>query len=197
MKKTMKRILLWLLTLLLLSAPVTALAAETDGSEGESAPEEEMTAEEVASEVRDLFSKVAERVGAKGTDLWESFRSVLSEIDLEALMTGLKNTLRGTRDLTDEQLREKIRSLAEDTHLELTDAQVERLVKLCRQLEKLNADDLRQKVENWRSGAEKLEDVKDTAEDVGETAGAFFRSLKTFFQRVGDMVSDLLGGEDS
>ncbi len=190
MKKAMTRLLLWLLTLLLLAAPVTALAADTDGTEkGNVSAEEEMM-----EQARDIFTRVAEQIRTQGTDLWEGFRAVISEIDVEELMTRLKNTFQGTRDLTDEQLREKIRTVAEETHLDLTDAQVDRLVKLCRQLEKLNIDDLRQKVEDWRSNTEKLEDIKDTAEDVGESAGSFFRSVKTFFQRVGDLVSDLLGG---
>ena len=50
MKKTMSRILLWLLTLLLLSAPVTALAAGPGGEEP--APSEEDLMEE-AQEVVD------------------------------------------------------------------------------------------------------------------------------------------------
>ena len=180
MKKTISRLLLCILTLSLLLSPVTALAAEPE------------TETDPMEEAREFLTRVGEKIRTGGTDLWESIRAVASEVDTEEIVSRLKNVFQSTRELTDDELREKIRTLAEDTHVTITDSQVERLVKLCRQMEKLNGDELRQKVEDVKSTADKLEDVKETAQDLGEKAGGFFQSVKTFFQRVGDLVSDLL-----
>ena len=187
MKKTMSRILLWLLTLLLLSAPVTALAAGPGGEEP--APSEE----DLMEEARDFLTRVGNKIRTGGTDLFESIRAVAADIDTEEITSRLEGVFQSTRNLTDDQLREKIRTLAEETHVSITDAQVDRLVKLCRQMEKLDGDALREKVEDIKSASEKFEDVKETAEDLGEKAGGFFQSVVAFFQRVGDLVSDLLG----
>ena len=127
MKKVLFRMLLLLLTLCLAAAPVTALAAEAE----EPLPTAEPGTDPM-EDARALMKELGEQLRTGGKDLLDGIRATLQSIDTRELMDRLGNIFQNTRDLTDEELAEKLRSLAEDTHVELTDAQVETLVKLCR-----------------------------------------------------------------
>ena len=191
MKKTLFRMLLLLLTLCLLAAPVTALAAEAE----EPLPTAEPGTDPM-EDARALMKELGEQLRTGGKDLLDGIRATLQSIDTRELMDRLGNIFQNTRDLTDEELAERLRSLAEDTHVELTDAQVETLVKLCRRLEGLDREQLQQKVEDIKSAVRKAGEAAENALETKKKADGFLRSLRDFFRQAEDWLTDLLGDED-
>ena len=82
------------------------------------------------------------------------------------MVNELKLVLGQTREMSDEELKEQIDEIASDIGVEFVDSQKEQLVSLCRTLEKLNVDELKEKAEQVRETMEKL---NEKAEQVQET----------------------------
>lgn len=189
MKKLLSVILSLSLAICLLSVPITARAAEEES--GEFLPEE----------LREILQRLGEQLQSGGEDLQERVGAALESVDIPALTTRLREVFQDTSSMTDEELSEEIRALAEEGGLTLSDAQADWLVKLCRRLEGLDEEALKEKLEELKNSAQKLsearekaEELRDKAQQAEEQAGGFFRSVKDFFHRVGDFVSGLIGG---
>ena len=83
-----------------------------------------------------------------------------------------------TRDMTDGELRAGIARIAAEAGVELNGSQVGQLVTLCRALEKLDPDALREKVQS----------VQETLRGLG----AALEKAGGFFQRVIDAVNSVI-----
>ena len=120
---------------------------------------EDMTGEELSEE--------AKRVSTQELTVTASLADSIGSPGSVEIVNELKLLLDETRDMTDEELRAEISRIASEAGVELNDSQVGQLVTLCRALEKLDPDSLRQKVES----------VQDTLRSLGavlERAGGFF-----------------------
>lgn len=96
----------------------------------------------------------------------------------------LKGILNEIGNMSDRELREKVQEISAGYGLTLTDAQADRLVHLCRQLESLGssevfqkADDLKETVEHLGEKAEDLKSFAEKVSDFFQRAAAFFRRL--------------------
>ncbi len=112
-----------------------------------------------------------------------------------------------TAEMSDEEIREAFRKAAEESDIKITDKQLDKIVSACRLLEKMNADDVSERIkliaenfynglveapdkflgwlENVGSGKYTLEDAKNSLfHGFGKAAGAlsdFFSSIADFF----------------
>ena len=91
-----------------------------------------------------------------------------------------------TQELTDEQLRAEIVSIASDLGVTLTDTQIDQLISLCRSLEKLNPDELKAKVESVQNTIAKLGQAK-------ETVSNFFTGVKNVWNSIVDFFKNIFG----
>lgn len=145
---------------------------------------EDMTGEALSSDARTagnqeltLTGELADEIGDE-----DSARSIVGD---------LKAMLNETSGMTDEELRETIRGIADKHHVRLTDAQVQQLLDLCRALERLDPNRFTQQVEDVQSTLQKAEDAK-------EQVGGFLRSVRNFIDAVREFfgrVSELTGGK--
>ena len=108
--------------------------------------------------------------------------------DSESIISELKGMLNLTANMTDNEIRETVRSIASRHNVRLTDAQVEQLLDLCRTLEKLDPDTLKKRVENVQETIQKVEDTKDqvvgfvdSIKQLISTIEAFLEKLSAFF----------------
>ena len=111
----------------------------------------------------------------------------IGSADAVTIVNELKQILGETKKMSDEELRNEIKSLADENNISLTDDEVSRLISLTRQLEKLNTDQLKQKVEEFQSTAKKLAGAKDKVTKFAASFGDFLQSVGSFF-------SGLFGG---
>ena len=121
---------------------------------------EDITGEELSEE--------AKRVSSQELTVTASLSDSIGSLGSVEIINELKLLLDETRDMTDEELRAEIARIAAEAGVELNDSQVDQLVTLCRALEKLDPDALREKVQS----------VQETLRGLGaalEKAGGFFQ----------------------
>ena len=131
---------------------------------------EDITGEELSEE--------AKRVSSQELTVTASLSDSIGSLGSVEIINELKLLLDETRDMTDEELRAEIARIAAEAGVELNDSQVGQLVTLCRALEKLDPDALREKVQS----------VQETLRGLG----AALEKAGGFFQRVMDAVSSVI-----
>lgn len=131
---------------------------------------EDITGEELSEE--------AKRVSSQELTVTASLSDSIGSLGSVEIINELKLLLDETRDMTDEELRAEIARIAAEAGVELNDSQVGQLVTLCRALEKLDPDALREKVQS----------VQETLQSLG----AALEKAGGFFQRVMDAVNSVI-----
>ena len=131
---------------------------------------EDITGEELSEE--------AKRVSSQELTVTASLSDSIGSLGSVEIINELKLLLDETRDMTDEELRAEIARIAAEAGVELNDSQVGQLVTLCRALEKLDPDALREKVQS----------VQETLQNLG----AALEKAGGFFQRVMDAVNSVI-----
>lgn len=127
-----------------------------------------MAYEDITGEELDETAKL---VSTQELTLTAELADQIGSYDSVEIVNELKLLLGETRNMTDEQLRSEIVSIASDFGVTLTDTQIDQLISLCRALEKLNPDELKEKVESVQNTIAKLGQAK-------ETVSNFFTSVK-------------------
>ncbi len=113
----------------------------------------------------------------------------IGSTDAVTIVNELKEILGETKTMSDDELRAEIQKLADENKIKITDSQIDQLMSLTRQLEKLDTNQLKQKVEEFQSTARKLAGAKDKVSKFAASFGDFLQSVGSFF-------SGLFGGSD-
>ena len=129
------------------------------------------TAKLVSTQELTLTAELAEQIG--------SYDSV-------EIVNELKLLLSETKGMTDDELRAEIVSIASDLGVTLTDTQIYQLISLCRSLEKLDPEQLKEKVESVQNTIAKLGQAK-------EKVTSFIESVKNVWNSVVDFFKNLFG----
>ena len=112
----------------------------------------------------------------------------IGTMDSTSIVNELKGMLEQTRTMSDEEIRETIVQIAGRYNVTLTDAQIRQLIDLCRSLEGLSPDQLRQRVEEVQSTLQKVSEAKTKVVSFVETVKKVIDSISEFFQRVSDLL---------
>lgn len=112
----------------------------------------------------------------------------IGTMDSTSIVNELKGMLEQTRTMSDEEIRETIVQIAGRYNVTLTDAQIRQLIDLCRSLERLSPDQLRQRVEEMQSTLQKVSEAKTKVVGFVETVKKVIDSVSEFFQRVSDLL---------
>lgn len=129
------------------------------------------TAKLVSTQELTLTAELAEQIG--------SYDSV-------EIVNELKLLLSETKGMTDDELRAEIVSIASDLGVTLTDTQIDQLISLCRSLEKLDSEQMKEKVESVQNTIAKLGQAK-------EKVTSFIESVKNVWNSVVDFFKNLFG----
>ena len=126
----------------------------------------------------EALSEEAKRVSSQELTVTASLSDSIGSLGSVEIINELKLLLDETRDMTDEELRAEIARIAAEAGVELNGSQVGQLVTLCRALEKLDPDALREKVQS----------VQETLQSLG----AALEKAGGFFQRVMEAVNSVI-----
>lgn len=126
-------------------------------------------AKEIAAEELVVTGELADLIGS------EEATQIVNE---------LKNILDQTQNMTDDEVRDEIRQIADDYNVTLTDAQIEQLLKLVRSLEGLDVAELKEKIRNIAGTLETAQKASNTISKIGESIGNFFKSIGNFFKNL-------------
>ena len=140
---------------------------------------EDMTGQKLDTAAKDVSTQELTVTGELANEIGSA--------DSTSIVNELKQMLNETVHMSDEELRAQIRKIASGYGVNLTETQVQRLVELCRSLEKLNPDALTERVEDLQSTLEKVSEAKDQVVGFMQTVKQFFRSVRDFFDRVASL----------
>ncbi len=136
----------------------------------------------------ETLSDLAKSVGAEELITTGQLAEYIGSEDATEIINQLKGILDQTQNMTDDEVREEIRRIAKDYNVSITDAQVDQLLKLCRSLEKLDVNELKDKLLS-------LTETVQKAGKVQESISNFTAGVKDFFASIGTFFSNLFGGK--
>ena len=134
----------------------------------------------------ETISELAKQASTQELVITAELADEISEYDAVAIVNELKLILDETKNMTDDEIKEEIKSIAKEYNVSLTDDEISKLVSLCRSLEGLSSDELQAKVESVQSALKKVAAAKDTV-------GGVFEAVKNIFSTVGDFLSNTFG----
>lgn len=104
--------------------------------------------------------------------------------DATELVNELKGILDQTVHMSDAAVCAEIRSIADSMEIALTEVQIDKLLGLCRSLEKLDVDELQEKIRSIGETIESVAKTKDVFTKISEGVRNFFTSVGSFFTRL-------------
>ena len=141
--------------------------------------------EDITGEKLDEDAKL---VGTQELTITAELADEIGSADSTAIVNELKLMLDETKDMTDDELREQIKKIAAEYDVTLSDSQIDQLIKLCRSMEKLDIDALKQKVEEvqqyLKDIVKKHGEIKQFLSNVAETVTEFVNKIIDFFKGI-------------
>ena len=123
----------------------------------------------------------------------ENLAQQIGSMDSGSIVDELKLILSETKNMTDEEIRSVIVEIAGRYNVSLTDTQIDQLISLCRSLEGLNPDQLKQKVEELQGTLQKLSEAKTKITDFAQNVKTFMESVSSFFEKLSDLIDRFSG----
>ena len=96
-----------------------------------------------------------------------------------------------TRNMTDEEIRAQIEAIAGRYNVRLTDTQYSQLISLCRSLEGLDSDSLKQRVEGVQDTLSKVSNAKTQIVGFVDTVKKVVTSIASFFETISDLIGTI------
>ena len=137
--------------------------------------------EDITGEPLDETAKLA---GTQELVITAELADEIGNYDAVTIVNELKLILNETVNMTDEQLKEEIKYIADQYDISVSDGLMQQLVTLCRSLEKLDPDELKAKVESLQDTITKLAGAKETVSNVVESVKGFFVAIGNFFSNL-------------
>lgn len=137
--------------------------------------------EDMAGQELDALAK---DVGTQELTITGELAEEIGNADSTSIVSELKSMLGETAQMSDEELQSEIRALASRYKVRLTDTQVDQLTALCRSLEKLDTNGLKDKVDGVRSTITKVADAKEDVEGFVATVKGLIASLQGIIDKL-------------
>ncbi|MEA4970497.1 MAG: DUF1002 domain-containing protein [Candidatus Pelethousia sp.] len=134
------------------------------------------------------LSDLAKSIGAEELVVTGELAEYIGSEEAAGLINELKKILDQTQNMSDEDVKAEIRKIAKQYNVEVTDAQVDQLLALCRKLEKLDVDALKKQLISLTETVQKAGKAQAFVSSLGEKVTGFFSSVGQFF-------SGLFGGK--
>ena len=132
------------------------------------------------------LSKLAKSVGAEELILTGQLAEYIGSEEAAALINELKGILDITETMSDSDVKKEIQKLADQYNVQVTEAQIDQILKLCRQMEKLDVAELKEKLLSITETVEKAVTAKQKASDaittVTDKINKFIGSVTGFLQ---------------
>ena len=127
---------------------------------------------------------LAKQVSTEELTVTGDLAQEIGSLDSTSIVSELKLILNETKNMSDEEIRTIITEIAGRYHVSLTETQINQLISLCRSLEGLNPDQLRQRVEQLQETLQKVSEAKSKVV-------SFAQEIKKFAESVSGLVDKL------
>ena len=135
------------------------------------------------------LDELAKAVSTQALTITGELATEIGSLDSTAIVNDLKMILDVTATMSDEEIRQQIIQIASTYNVALTDKQINQLISLCRSLEGLDANSLRQRVEQVQSTLNRVAEAKTQVVGFVQTLQKAVTSIRSFF----DKLSALFG----
>lgn len=139
------------------------------------------------------LDETAKQTGAQMLAAAADLAGQLGELDNTAVVDELKALLEESKDMTDEELGDRIREIAGEYNVTFNDGQVQMLVDLCRQMGALSESELAERIQDLQDTARRIGDLGDKAGEARETIGSVVETVKGYLSRAWEFLSGLFG----
>ena len=113
----------------------------------------------------------------------------IGAMDSTAIVNELKLMLDVTQTMSDDEIRAEIREIASRYNVNLTNTQVEQLLRLCRSLEGLDAESLKARVQDVQNTLQKVSDAKTKVVGFVQGVKKVVDSVSGFFDKIKDIMA--------
>lgn len=127
---------------------------------------------------------IAKLVSTQELTITGELAEEIGNMDSTSIVNELKLMLNETKNMSDEEIRSQIVAIAAQYKVSLTDKQIQQLIDLCRSLEKLDGDGLKQRVEEVQQTLQKVSDAKTKVVDFTVKVKKVVTSIVEFFDKV-------------
>ena len=131
------------------------------------------------------LSNLAKSVGAEELILTGQLGEYIGSEEAAALINELKGILDITETMSDSDVKKEIKKLADQYNVQVTETQIDQILKLCRQMEKLDVAELKEKLLSITQTVEKAvtakQKVNDTISTVTDKVTKLIGSITGFF----------------
>ena len=108
------------------------------------------------------------------------------------IVNELKLILDETKNMTDEELAATIREIADEYNVPLVDSQIDQLITLCRSFEKMNSDELKEKVEQVQNTVKKIAEAQEKVSGIAQKIAEVSEKVKTVVETVTEFVNSII-----
>lgn len=131
---------------------------------------------------------LAKQAGSDEASVTENLAQQIGSMDSTSIVGELKLILNETKNMSDDEIRSVIVEIAGRYNVSLTDTQISQLISLCRSLEGLNPDQLKQKVEELQGTLQKMSEAKTKIVDFAQNVKTFMESVSGFFDKISGLI---------
>ena len=113
----------------------------------------------------------------------------IGSMDSTSIVNELKLMLDLTKNMTDEEMRAVILEVAGRYGVKLTETQIGQLISLCRSLEALDPDSLKNRVEEVQGTLQKVSEAKTKVVGFVDKVKVVISSVSGFFEKIQDIIN--------
>ncbi len=130
------------------------------------------------------IDEAAKLLGTQELVITGELADQIGSYDAVEIVNQLKLILDETEKMSDEELKAQIKIIADEYNVKLVDSQYEQLISLCRAFEKMNGDELKEKVEYVQNTAKKLAEAQEKVSGITQTIKNVVEKVTDFVERV-------------
>ena len=130
------------------------------------------------------LDEIAKLVSTQELVITGELADEIGSYDAVTIVNEIKLILDETRNMTDDEIKAEILSIAGDYDITLKDSQLDQLVTLCRALEKMNRDELREKVEYVQNTVKRLAEAQEKVSGITETVKNIVNTITEFIDKI-------------
>lgn len=134
------------------------------------------------------LDSVAKLVSTQELTITGELAQEIGQMDSTSIVSELKMMLEYTRNMTDDEIRAQIEAIAGRYNVRLTETQYNQLISLCRSLESLDSDSLKQRVEDVQDTLAKVSNAKTQIVGFVDTVKKVVTSVASFFEKISDLI---------
>jgi len=135
------------------------------------------------------LDSVAKLVSTQELTITGELAQEIGQMDSTSIVSELKMMLEYTRNMTDDEIRAQIEAIAGRYNVRLTETQYNQLISLCRSLESLDSDSLKQRVEDVQDTLAKVSNAKTQIVGFVDTVKKVVTSVASFFEKISDLIA--------